>query len=47
MPGLAGSLHTVGRLRAIGAAVAAAIALVVLIPSSAHASGCTDTWLET
>src|ERR1700682_6371292 len=44
MLGLTSSLRTGGRGGGVLAAIAAIIGLAVLIPSSAHASGCTDEW---
>jgi hypothetical protein len=44
MLGLASSLRAVGRERTIGLAIATLIGVAVLVPSSAHASGCTDSW---
>jgi fibronectin-binding autotransporter adhesin len=44
MLGLTSSLRAGRRERMIGLAIAALIGVAVLVPSSAHASGCTDEW---
>jgi fibronectin-binding autotransporter adhesin len=45
--GLTSCLRTASRSRMIGFAIAAIIGLAVLAPSTAHASGCTDSWTNT
>jgi hypothetical protein len=44
MLGLTGCLDAADRRRLLGGAIATILALIVLAPSVAHASGCTDSW---
>jgi hypothetical protein len=47
MDALSSCLHTASRERIVGLAIAAVIGVAVLVPSSAHATGCTDSWTNT